>query len=229
MTQTAPPSSTSNQLGDHPLTAKIALDKLGPLGLYCSHNRPGIKPKAATAKEATMTTTTTTTEYLTVPERARAIRAQLKKFGWNRTHVSVRCGNGGGSIRVTILSTEPAHDTVDRVTREQESIRWCEYSGEILAGGNIFVTVGYDQELIDRYVPAVEAWLEALEADDRYLTRVPVLAGEHHDHRFAQLMTNGWYYLGSDMPFSARAAAVSLVITALKQSKADELVAAVSA
>lgn len=82
-------------------------------------------------------------------EKAAAIRKELKKqLGVTNRQVSVRSRNSGydEAIDVTIKDLKVNKAKVEAIASRHEHIRRCEYSGEILAGGNtyVFVTLDYD-------------------------------------------------------------------------------------
>lgn len=98
---------------------------------------------------------------MTRSEKTKAIRQELKRrYGWTSRQVSVRgqpC-TYSGSIDVTIKDPSVPLPLVEAVANQYKSVRRCEYSGDILQGGNTYVTVEYDRELIERLAtPVVEA------------------------------------------------------------------------
>ena len=97
----------------------------------------------------TTTTTAKSSNYLTTTERARAIRKELKKaHGWTSRQVSVRKDSYsmGASIYVVIRDASVSKSDVEAIANKQQSVRCCEASGEILNGGNIYVSVKYSAE-----------------------------------------------------------------------------------
>lgn len=99
---------------------------------------------------------------MSTTDTAKQIRADLKsKLGLNSRQVSVRKSSGGGAVYVTILTTAASLDEVEKIARAYESVRYCEYSGEILCGGNTFVRVEYDDAAIAPMVAEVRAAFEA--------------------------------------------------------------------
>ena len=107
---------------------------------------------------------------MTTTERAAAIRAALKAKGISSRAVSVRSDSYsmGSSIDICVKDPNVSLATVKRLAEPHESIRRCEYSGEILSGGNRYVSVTYTSEALDalaaRHIAAVEAAKLALEA-----------------------------------------------------------------
>lgn len=73
---------------------------------------------------------------------AENVRAELKKRGINSRRVSVRCSCHSLDIRIKDLSV--CADMVREIAQQFERIDRCEYTHEILAGGNFFVSVCYD-------------------------------------------------------------------------------------
>ena len=107
------------------------------------------------------------TGYETVTEAAASVRAAFKARGWTSRQVSVRADSYsmGSAIRITIKAGSIPLLLVKSVAEGKESIRrdgW----GEILSGGNRYVTVSLSKEAIElkarRYVEAVEKAVERL-------------------------------------------------------------------
>jgi hypothetical protein len=71
------------------------------------------------------------------------LKAALKAAGYNQRQVSVRNRPGGlsWSLVVTVRCSSVDIEKVKHVAGTFESIDRCEYSGEILGGGNIYVRV----------------------------------------------------------------------------------------
>lgn len=114
-------------------------------------------------------------------EHAANIRAILKsKHMITSRQVSVRADHFsmGSSINVTIKDPNLSHDMIANIANEAESIRRCEYSGEILSGGNRYVSVGYSREALAviaaRWSNEVErAALELSQASENSLVMIP--------------------------------------------------------
>ncbi len=90
-----------------------------------------------------MTTATTTylTTYLTTTDHAAEIRAGLKAAG---IKASVRCSRGSIDIRVNTGSVAAAR----ALAQGHEQVSRCERTGEILCGGNRFVSVCASDTLV---------------------------------------------------------------------------------
>lgn len=86
--------------------------------------------------------------YVPVAEAAKTIRTKLKAMGLGQKQVSVRSESysGGSSIRVYIKDVTIPKAKVEAVANEQQEVHYCEYTHEILSGGNRFVFVDYDYE-----------------------------------------------------------------------------------
>lgn len=84
--------------------------------------------------------------YVTCTEASALIRAELKKRGWTSKHVSVRSDqySSGSSIRVEIKDPGVPLSAVKATAEAQEHVRRDGF-GEILSGGNRFVSVEYSQ------------------------------------------------------------------------------------
>jgi hypothetical protein len=112
-------------------------------------------------------------------EHAAQIRATLKReHGWSSRQVSIRAEyfSMGSSIDVTVKDPTIPLPTVKRVAEGAESIRRCEVSGEILSGGNRYVSVRYSHEaqaeIGARYVAAVQVAIDAVPVDSNRLEPV---------------------------------------------------------
>jgi len=110
--------------------------------------------------------------YRTPAEDAATIRAELKRRGWSSRQVSVRSDSFsmGSSITVTIKAAGIPLATVREIAERAEHIHRCEVTGDILGGGNRYVSVHFDRTLLASvavrfrpaldamYVPATAAW-----------------------------------------------------------------------
>lgn len=84
----------------------------------------------------------------------RTIKAELKKAGVNTSLLSVttpRC-----NIDIRVKSSEQPLEPILAVVGKYERIHRCEYTGEILNGGNTFVHVRYDS-----FIAPVEGIIDA--------------------------------------------------------------------
>lgn len=125
--------------------------------------------------------------YRAATEHAAEIRQTLKsRHGWSSRQVSVRAEyfSMGSAIRVEIRDAAIPLPTVKAIAECAESIRR-DGLGEILSGGNRYVTVRYSDPVMKilgrRYADAVERAVAALPAgDDRRLEPIegtPFLVG----------------------------------------------------
>jgi len=103
---------------------------------------------------------------------AQEIRNELKKRGINSRRVSVRCSHSSLDIRIKDLSV--CAEEISKIAKQFERVDRCQYSGEILAGGNFFVSVCYsfdagkEAEQTDLYkeiLTEVKSALEPLKDD----------------------------------------------------------------
>lgn len=98
---------------------------------------------------------------MTTKEHAATIRAALKKQGISSQQVSVvsDCYSLGSAIRVTIKDPHINIVNVRQLAEPHELVHRCEVTGEILCGGNRYVTVEYTRDAIQarsqRYLPAL--------------------------------------------------------------------------
>jgi hypothetical protein len=102
-------------------------------------------------------------------EYAAQIRQTLKKsHGWSSRQVSVRAEyfSMGSSIDVTVKDPTIPLPVVKAIAEGAESIRRCEASGEILSGGNRYVSVKYSHEAQQtigaRYMESVQRAVDAV-------------------------------------------------------------------
>lgn len=116
--------------------------------------------------------------HMTTTDRAAAIRAALKAKHITSRQVSVRADyySMGSSIRITIKDPNVRASVVRSIAEPHESIDRDQF-GEILGGGNRFVSVHYDHATLEtmgaRYLPQVQAAAAQLSgADDRSLVDV---------------------------------------------------------
>jgi hypothetical protein len=139
----------------------------------------------AGAEKALQVVATTLKTYKTTAEQSAEIRETLKReHGWSSRQVSVKSHvySMGSSINVTIKDPAIPLSVVKAIAEKAEHIRYDEYAGEILSGGNQFVFVKYSQEAEEALAaPYVEAAREAIAAiKENYLERVgstPFLVG----------------------------------------------------
>jgi hypothetical protein len=75
---------------------------------------------------------------------AQEIRQELKKLNITNKQVSVRSDSSSINLKVKDLTVDI--DALKNIGKKHESISYCEYSQEILSGGNTFVFVSYDWE-----------------------------------------------------------------------------------
>lgn len=73
---------------------------------------------------------------------ARKIRNDLQAAGYRLHSFSIRTSRTG-SVRVEIRDPAIAREAVARIASRHEAVRRDEASGEILSGGNTFVTIAY--------------------------------------------------------------------------------------
>lgn len=105
-------------------------------------------------------------------DAAAQIRAALKAKGWSSRVVSVRAESFsmGSAIRVEVRSADVPIQVVEAIAKEHEDISRCEITGDILSGGNRYITVSYSSEareaLSARFIEPVERAVADLPADD---------------------------------------------------------------
>lgn len=77
--------------------------------------------------------------------KAQQVAAKLKAIGITSRQVS--CRGDYNSVNCYIKDVRIDPKTVEAIAKQYESIDRCDYSGEILSGGNTFVFVKYDWEV----------------------------------------------------------------------------------
>jgi hypothetical protein len=132
-------------------------------------------------------------------EHAATLRTTLKAHGITSQDVSVRsdCYSMGSSLRVTVKRAGlPLSIAAIRALAEgHERIHRCDYSGEILNGGNRFVDVHLSDEAREQYAAP---WLEPVKAamvelDDVSPNCLIPVAGTGERFKVGRGM-NGWGY-----------------------------------
>lgn len=82
---------------------------------------------------------------------ANTIRSALKALGYGARDVSIRTRRATGSVRIEIKNWAVPFQTVREIAAKHENVRRDD-SGEILSGGNIFVTVRYADRALDAQI-----------------------------------------------------------------------------
>lgn len=121
-------------------------------------------------------------------EIAKKIREDIKKLGYTAKQISVRTDGAGYSdaIRIKIKDVAIKAKAIEEIADKYESIRYDEYTGEILEGGNLYIFVEYDWETVDKaYKPYLEKATEIFETTGEKT----VLAFEKNGKQL-------WYYGG---------------------------------
>jgi hypothetical protein len=95
---------------------------------------------------------------------ADSLRSALKEAGFGARRVTVR--TDGSTLRVTIRDASASLTKVKVIADRFESVRRCEASGEILAGGNTYVDTEYSEALVAPIKSALVAVLEPAPADE---------------------------------------------------------------
>ena len=107
---------------------------------------------------------------MTNKERSAAIRAEIKKLGYNSKQVSVRsriCGYSD-ETRIEVKDLSCDIKAIEKACMKFESIDYDQYSGEILSGGNTYIFVQYDHAAISK---ATEANIEKAEKTIKEINR----------------------------------------------------------
>jgi len=119
----------------------------------------------------------------TTTDASATIRKTLKdSYGWSSRKVSVRAESFSivSAIRVEIKDPSVNFQVVEAVANGKERVRRDEYSGEILSGGNRYVSVSYSRDaekaLAAPYVAPLQAAMDKLEPGSNTLEPI---AGTH--------------------------------------------------
>lgn len=104
--------------------------------------------------------------YVPVADAAKQIRGALKsELGLTQRDVSVRAQSYsmGSSIKVRLRSNKATLAQVEAIANKHQDVHYDEASGEILSGGNRFVSVEYDSYFLDAEAVRFEPVTEAIE------------------------------------------------------------------
>ena len=85
---------------------------------------------------------------MSATDEAKRIRAEYKRRGWSSRMVSVRSEyfSLGSAVNVTIKSAAVDLTVAEEIALQSERISRCEITGEILGGGNRYVSVSHSSE-----------------------------------------------------------------------------------
>jgi hypothetical protein len=122
------------------------------------------------------------------PRPADALRAALKAAGFNARRVSVRADNS--LLRVTIRDASASLTKVKAIAAPFESVRHCQATGEILAGGNIFLACEYADALVAPVKATILAVLDPA-PNDEYVA----LSGGYHAMKCTRQSGQGASYV----------------------------------
>lgn len=117
------------------------------------------------------------TRFYSNKERSAAIRAELKKLGFNSKQVSVKSGNCGYSdySHITIKDLSIDIKAVEKVCKVFNHVDYDEYTGEILSGGNTYIRVEYDykalSDMMNAKMPEVEKIASALATEQKHIKK----------------------------------------------------------
>jgi hypothetical protein len=99
---------------------------------------------------------------LATADKAALIRAALKKqHGWTSRQVSVRSDvySMGSTLRIKIKSADVSITAVRMIAGQFEKVARCEVTGDILSGGNTYLDVEYDHDVVEPIALRIEAKL----------------------------------------------------------------------
>lgn len=123
--------------------------------------------------------------YTSATEDAAAIRKALKAQGITSRQVSVVAENFSNGSAVNILVKAPGISvaTVKEIAEPFERIRRCDYTGEILSGGNRYVSIAIDHVPLDARAETFMPWLRGMEITGDTLLPVPGMDGFYAGRR----------------------------------------------
>ena len=98
---------------------------------------------------------------MTAKDMAQQVRAELKALGINNKQVSVTSKHGDLQCEIKDLTVSKA--VVEEIAKKHESIQRCEYTGEILCGGNTYVSVDFSWDAIQEAENGYEAEAKGFE------------------------------------------------------------------
>ena len=104
---------------------------------------------------------------MTNKERSSAIKAELKKLGYNSRQVSVRSGFCGYSdyTNITIKDLKADRKAIEKACKKFQSIDYDSANGEILEGANTYITVKYDYETLHNAIEEERKNLDSMIAE----------------------------------------------------------------
>lgn len=129
--------------------------------------------------------------YTSPAEDAAKIRAALKARGITSRQVSVKSSSFsmGSAIDVTIKAPGISVKMVREIAETFERVSRCEITGEILSGGNRYVSVTLDWRMLDAAAERFMPWLKALEITGNSMLPVPEMddfwAGRQSDWQYS--------------------------------------------
>jgi hypothetical protein len=86
------------------------------------------------------------------------VRSELKALKITSKMVSVRATSSGMNV---VIKTRGVAATVEAICNKHSRIHRCEASGEILSGGNFYVSVEFDRGLVETMAKEVAAQLSS--------------------------------------------------------------------
>lgn len=93
-------------------------------------------------------------DTMSVKEQAQELRSALKAMGYTSKQVSVRTKRSiyDDIIYITIKDLSVSKKKIAEVANKYKCIRWDDYTNEILAGGNTYVDISFDWEILNTEV-----------------------------------------------------------------------------
>ena len=83
-------------------------------------------------------------------ELVTVIANELKKNGYNQTKASVkyRSLTWDSAIEITVKDLKIELESIEKIVKKFEKVRWDDKAQEILTGGNTYIDVKYDEKLV---------------------------------------------------------------------------------
>ena len=118
-------------------------------------------------------------KHLTIKEQATEVRKNLKaKYGLTSRDISVTVHHilydDKLSVYIKSLKALPFYKGIEKLANEYKFVDYDERSGEILLGGNTYVHVHYDYNLLEDYATKYQAFADEIfpKATNGYMTPI---------------------------------------------------------
>jgi len=117
---------------------------------------------------------------------AQQIRNDIKAAGYSLKAFSIRT-RSTGSVTIAIKDAAIPADKIKGIARKHEVVRRCDGSGEILSGGNTFISIGYEAGVLSA---AGNKLAQAIEQGERTFAGLHI-SEDRMNHYVWTVWTNG--------------------------------------